>query len=101
MPNEQKYYFLSTFYTGDLLKWIRNQFMTKEQVINWIKEMDPKQYGRIEIFDEETLKLEFYLKDENDDFFKCNLREYLFGSIYSTTSDSYERMKKNSLKFKD
>ena len=58
MSYDQKYYFLSTLYIGDLPQWVRNPFMTKEAVINWVKEMDPKQYGRIEIFDEETGNLE-------------------------------------------
>ena len=101
MSYDQKYYFLSTLYIGDLPKWVRNPFMTKEAVINWVKEMDPKQYGRIEIFDEETLKLEFYLKDKNGEFIKCNLREYLFDSRYSATSDSYERVKENFIKFRN
>ena len=93
MQNNQKLFFLSALYSGDAPHWVRNPFMTKEQVIRWVKKMDPKQYGSIQIFDEETLKMEFYLKDKNDEFFKCNLREYLFDSRYSATCNSYESVK--------
>lgn len=101
MSNDQKYYFLSTQYSGDAPQWVRKPFMTKEQVIGWVKEMDPKQYGRIEIFDEETLKMEFYLKDKNNEFIKCNLREYLFDSRYSATCNSYESTKEFMIDFRD
>ena len=67
MSDDQRYYFLSALYSGDAPQWVRNPFMTKEQVIRWVKKMDPKQYGSIQIFDEETLKMEFYLKDKNDE----------------------------------
>lgn len=99
MLNDQKYYFLSALYSSDAPHWVRNPFMTKEQVIKWVKKMDAKQYGSIEIFDEETLKLEFYLKDTNNEFVKCNLREYLFDSRYSATCNSYESTKEFMINF--
>lgn len=101
MSDDQRYYFLSAMYSGDAPHWVRNPFMTKEQVIRWVKKMDPKQYGSIQIFDEETLKMEFYLKDKNDEFIKCNLREYLFDSRYSATCNSYESVKECMIKLRN
>ena len=86
--------FLSALYSGDAPQWVHNPFMTKDQVITWVKRMDANQYSEIEIFNEETLKIEFYLKEKNDEFIKCNLREYLIGSHYSAISDRYDNSKK-------
>jgi len=94
MGNSEQLYFLSAGFSGGRPHWTRNPFMTKEQVIRWVKGMDANQYSNIEIFNEETLKMEFYLKDKNDEFFKCNLREYLFGNQYSANHQFYEESKK-------
>ena len=37
MSDDQRYYFLSALYSGDAPQWVRNPFMTKEQVIRWVK----------------------------------------------------------------
>jgi len=95
MSVNENYYFLSAGYSGDAPAWVRNPFMTKEKVIRWVKRMDPNQYGDIQIFNEETLKTEIYLKDEKSgEFYKTNLREYIFGTQYSANSKFYEESKK-------
>lgn len=90
------YYFISVSYTGDAPAWIRRPFQTEGEVREFLFQyaMHPKEYGRLEIYPEDVLRDEIYLK-KDDESTKTTIRHYLFGDTYRVDSDYYESIIKD------
>ena len=90
---DETYYFLSVVVLKPDIRWIREPFMTKQEIDNFIKYIylaNPSSYSNLEIFDESTLREKISLKNTKNEIVEVDLRLFMFDERYSTNTEYYK-----------
>lgn len=84
-------YFMVSVFDDIDVRWIRNQFMTTEELRDWhvAVKRNSVRYRNFEVFNEKTLDIASKYPMTEDDDCEMTLREALFGPNYQWYADYF------------
>ena len=101
MLNKGKYdqnseYFMLSVTDNKDVRWIRNSFMTRDELNKWFLEFitSSDRYKKLEVFSEDNLDFNVSLKNDDGNYQDFTLRELFFGKNY----EEYAKLLRGEIK---